>query len=286
METYQSNAPASPKPALERKLKVEAVTVCVDYSDFLAHSILFNKQHFDRWVIVTTPTDEATRRLCEYHNLEYVPTTAVYEDEGWQPPTYGQGRMYRPPFAKGKGVNVGLKALQRDGWVVHMDADIILPPRTREMMELAKPDPTFMYGIDRLMAKNYEEWVRHLAYPEIQHDANIFVRANSFPFNVRVATHRDAGGGYIPIGFFQMWNPSVSKIHDYPQNHTSAGRTDMQHAQRWPRERRGIIPEIVGIHLESEEVQMAANWNGRTTRFFGPKEMERHTTQFPRKEWL
>jgi hypothetical protein len=79
--------------------------------------------------------------------------------------------------------------------------------------------------------------------------------------------HRHAGG-YVPIGFFQMWNPRVSGIDRYPDEHTNAGRGDTVFAQKWPRSRRGFLPEIVGYHLESTDAANAANWNGRTTAAF------------------
>jgi hypothetical protein len=284
---YGYNHCGGPQPRRERKLRLEAVTTCVDYSDFLAHTILFNKQCFDRWVVVTAPHDEATRRLCEYHDVEYVVTSAFYEDERSEG-AHGHGRIYRPSFSKGKGINKGLEVLDRLGWVVHIDADVVLPPRARDMIEGAALDPTYLYGIDRLMAKDFDEWCVHLAYPEQQHDANIFIRANTFPFNVRVARHRDGTrrGGWLPIGFFQMWNPAVSGVHDYPTQHSSAARTDMQQGLRWDRAKRGLIPEIVAIHLESEEVRMGHNWEGRRTRFFGPESLRRHEAQHAKDHWL
>ena len=270
--------------SVPRKQYIEAVTVCVDYSDFLAYSILFNKQCFDRWVIVTTPPDEATRRLCEYHNLEYLVTSTFYG----QDQRGGRGKIYRPPFNKGSAINAGLQVLDRTGWVIHLDADIVLPPRARDMLEIAELDPGSIYGVDRLMNKHFDEWAVHVTYPEIQHDMNIFVRSNTFPFNVRVAKHREPPpkGGYLPIGYFQMWNPSASNVHDYPIMHTTSGRSDMIHADKWPRAKRGVIPEITAIHLESEEVRMAANWEGRRTAYFGPKGISRNQAQYVKEEWL
>jgi hypothetical protein len=281
-EYYYDGPVSGPIP---RKLFIEAVTVCVDYSDFLAYSMLFNKPQFDRWVVVTSPTDEATRRLCEYHDIEYVVTTSMY---GQEPTLVGHGKLYKPPFAKGDAINDGLAVLERTGWVVHIDADIVLPPRARDMIELAGLDDNYIYGIDRLMSKSFNDWATHVTYPELSHDANIFVRGNTFPFNVRVVKHRQAPplGGYCPIGFFQMWHPNASGAHTYPTRHNTAGRTDMLHADRWPRSKRGIIPEIIGIHLESEEVHMGQNWEGRRTRYFGPHGLHRHQVQHAKDEWL
>ena len=80
----------------------------------------------------------------------------------------------------------------------------------------------------------------------------------------------DTYNGYVPIGFFQMWNPSKSGISVYPHQHTDAGRGDMLFAKQWPRSKRALLPEIIGYHLESEPSDMGANWGGRKTAPFGP----------------
>ena len=36
------------------------ITTCVDYSDFLEETIIHNKLHFDRYVVITTPQDIKT----------------------------------------------------------------------------------------------------------------------------------------------------------------------------------------------------------------------------------
>jgi hypothetical protein len=51
---------------------------------------------------------------------------------------------------------------------------------------------------------------------------------------------------------------------------SDAARTDVQFALQWDRERRAIVPELVCLHLESEDAGVGANWSGRTTRPFGP----------------
>ena len=45
-------------------VKIEAVTVCVNYGDFLAVTAEWNRHLFDQWVVVTTPDDELTREVC------------------------------------------------------------------------------------------------------------------------------------------------------------------------------------------------------------------------------
>src|SRR5579859_5826178 len=113
-------------------MKIEAVTVCVNYSDFLAWAIPWNKGFFERWIIVTDSRDTATQRLCDYHHVQYAVTDDFYKDER--------------AFVKGAGINAGLAQLDRDGWVVHLDADIVLPPRTRDLLQRADLRPDHVYG--------------------------------------------------------------------------------------------------------------------------------------------
>ena len=78
-------------------------------------------------------------------------------------------------------------------------------------------------------------------------------------------------GGYVPIGYFQMWNRE-SNITRYPTNQDGgAEHTDLLHGLQWPRPDRILIPEIIAVHLESQPASMGANWKGRTTRTFGPE---------------
>jgi hypothetical protein len=233
-------------------MKIEAVTVCVEYADFLAHSLPANKHLFDRIVVVTDTRDTATQRLCAYHHVECVQTDAFYLNDH--------------AFNKGRGINEGLARLDRDGWLVHLDADIVLPPRARELLHRIELDPTHIYGIDRLMCRSLDAWLDFLAAPELQHADEVFVQANAFALGVRVAkTDQD---GYLPIGFFQLWHGATGRLH-YPDQHGAAARADMMFAQQWRRAERTLIPEIVAIHLESEAAPGGANWRGRRTRFFG-----------------
>jgi len=235
-------------------MKLECVTVCVNFSDVLAFSLPLNKCLFDRMVVVSDANDEATKNLCSHHHVELVQTSSFYDRDH--------------AFNKGNGINAGLKALSCDGWVLHMDADIVLPPRTRELLERADLDPDVIYGIDRMMCPSFEAWMRYFQSPTLQHTAQTFVIPEPFRMGVRVA--RLTEDGYLPIGFFQLWNAAQTGIRDYPREHGTAGRTDMLHAMRWPRRKRALLPEIVGVHLEGPQAPGQKNWRGRTMQWFGP----------------
>jgi len=119
------------------------------------------------------------------------------------------------------------------------------------------------------MCPDYDSWAKYLKSPKLIHDKWIFVHLNAFPIASRVADYN--GDGYAPIGYFQMWHPSASRTTLYPQEHGQADRTDMIFAKGWPRGLRELIPEVVAIHLDSDNAtmsQMGRNWKGRKTSPF------------------
>lgn len=234
---------------------LEGVIVCVNYSDFLAHTLPHNKIHFNKLVVVTDKKDTATKLLCEYHHVECVQTDVFYEN----------GDL----FNKGKAINEGLKRLSKKGWVVQLDADIYLPPLTRGILDRIELDPQTIYGIDRLMCPNFVEWQKFITEPKHIQEAYIYIHPTAFPVGVRIAEYMNKG--YEPIGYFQLWNPEASGVHEYPTKHGRADRTDVLHAKKFPRIKRQLLPELLCIHLDSDNLSVAnmgANWNGRTTSLF------------------
>ena len=244
-------------------MKIEAVTVCVNYSDFLAHTLPHTKQHFDRIVIVTDTKDEATRRVCEFYNVMCVQTDVFYENGN--------------KINKGRGINEGLKHLDMDGWVVHLDADIYLPPLTRSILEKIELDKETIYGIDRMMCPSYEAWMKFMDNPKPLHEGWIYVHTGAFPIGVRIAEYK--GNGYEPIGFFQLWNPKASGVLEYPNEHGEVDRSDVMFAKKFRRSKRQLLPEIISIHIDSEELPaMGKNWAGRKTKKFGMTETSKNVT--------
>ena len=239
-------------------LYLEAVTVCVDYSDFLAHTLPHNKQMFDNYVVVTDKKDTKTKLLCEHYKVKCIQTDAFYENGD--------------KINKGKGINEGLKELSKTGWVLHIDADIYLPPLTRDILEKIPFDPKGLYGVDRMMCPSYEEWQEYVNDPKPLHESWVYVHMTAFPVGVRIAQYY--GEGYYPIGYFQMWNPRGSGVFNYPKVHGAVDRSDVIFAKSFQRQNRHLIPELTCIHLDSENLNlkdMGKNWDGRKTAQFAPK---------------
>jgi len=246
---YDPDPPGADPPP---PIYMEAVTVCDGYHDYLRYTLPHNKPHFDHMVVVTSYEDKATQRICEFNEVECLKTDRIESRKG--------------VFCKGCGINDGLKALKMKGWMVHIDADIALPPRTRDLIQRANLNPAMIYGIDRFIVKGATAWHAFLEMPALQHECDSYVHLNAFPMGTRFMQPRVAG--YVPIGFFQLWNPLVSKVKRYFESNTDAGRTDQLFASRWPRAMRGFIPELVGYHLETDDSGFGANWKGRVTSPF------------------
>jgi hypothetical protein len=230
----------------------EAVIVCDKYSDFLRCTLPHNKFQFNRLVVVTSFEDYATRKLCEYWHVECIPTDVLESRKG--------------KMCKGKGINIGLAALSRKGWVTHLDADILLPPKTREILSRQNLDKSMLYGIDRQNVKGYKAFDAFMQAPRLQHETEAYIHTNQFPMATRLM-HKHSGG-WLPLGYYQSWFPTVSNVHRYPEGHTDAGREDFKFGTSWPRAKRHLLGEIIGFHLESLETSMGQNWSGRTSAPF------------------
>ncbi len=244
--------PPTDPPPCDPCFKLEAVVVCDQYDDFLRHTLPQNKFLFDKMVVVTSFEDKRTRKLCEFYHVECIPTDCLRSRHGI--------------FCKAEGINEGLSHLGQQDWVVHLDADIWLPPQTRILLQRANLAKRMIYGIDRFIVKGALAWEKFLEMPKLQHEDEAWIHLDAFPLGTRFMAR--SHGGFVPIGFFQMWNPQISQISKYPVGNKDAGATDFQFAVQWPRGLRGFIPEIIGYHLESEDAVKGLNWQGRKSAPF------------------
>lgn len=251
-EAFPGNINSAMTNIPAKRRKFEAVIVCVHYSDFLVATINNNRKLFDKMVVVTDTKDTETKRVCEFYNVECVQTDCFYENDN--------------PLNKAKGINAGMARLSQDSWVVHLDADIFLPPLTRAILERVDLDSKGLYGIDRLMCKSYAEWQNYAESPKLIHQQYCYIDPTAFPMGRRLGEYYNTG--FTPIGFFQLWNPKESGINFYPDEHGSVDRSDVLFAKQFTREHRHLLPEIICIHLESEKAPQGANWKGRTTMPF------------------
>lgn len=249
-----------------------AVTVCLGYDDFLRETVRWNARHFDQWTIVTRPDDKKTREICRQFKLHCLTTRDDTRD--------GE-------FSKGRLVERGLQHLPAESWIVHMDADIVLPTSFRHDLHRAHLEPEKIYGIDRIMVPGWEAWQQLQASNWLNGVHNGHPHAVVFPRGYPIGARWAGSDGYVPIGFFQMWHRIAgeeewrgARVKSYPLNHGKACRTDVQHALSWDRRDRAVIPEILAAHLESEAAPVGTNWRGRRTARFGPETDYRPSASF------
>lgn len=241
-------------------MRIEAVTVCIGYDDFLTVSAQHNRSLFDRWIVVTSPNDKATIKVCQRFNLGVLLT-----EEGTRDGEFNKGHL----------VQRAQRLLSSGAWRLHLDADIVCPSTLRKSLITSDLDPNKVYGADRVLVKSWDRWQRLLqsGYLQNQHDYHYRMR---FPAGYDIGTRWvSPSHGWVPIGFFQLWHGDADEangvqVKAYPNRHGSANRTDVQHGLQWDRRHRELLPEVIVVHLESEEAKLGANWAGRCTKRFGP----------------
>lgn len=121
---------------------MNAITVSVDYADLLAITLPRNRRHFERMMVVTSPSDQQSADVAREHGCEVHVTDAFY-----------RGRAL---FNKWLALEEGLDILGREGWLTIIDADIVLPeslswptlrigdlygPRRRMLADINAPIP-------------------------------------------------------------------------------------------------------------------------------------------------
>jgi len=236
--------------------RLEGVIVCLDYGDFLAETLPMNLTHFDRLVVVTALRDQVTRSVCRKYSVECVTTEAFTE----------RGEI----FNKGAAINVGLAALRQRGWLLHLDADIVLPNTFINMLDKSALQRDCLYGCERACVTGWDQWqgLKHKWFENPQYFEKYFVHTPAeTPISPNVV-HKHYG--YTPIGFFQLFHSQHFQSCElrYPETESNAENMDVQFAIRWSRSKRLLLPTVRAYHLDSEAAPMGTNWNGRKTKPF------------------
>jgi glycosyltransferase involved in cell wall biosynthesis len=234
-------------------MKITAITVSVNYSDFLCWTAHANHHLFDQWIVVTDSKDLDTQHIAKHYDLDLVVTDKFYEGED--------------KFNKWKGINEGLKHV-RNEWVLFLDSDIVLPPQSRRVISSLSLDSSCVYGVDRVDVKSVKDYVSFIQYPNMFQDS--WLLRESLIGSRIVHLYGQQGdngrfGGYKPLGYFQLVN--TKSFYRYPDNSSHADHCDIQFVNNYPREKRVLIPEFFALHLISEE-GWGLNWKGRKSEKF------------------
>jgi hypothetical protein len=195
-----------------------------------------NKKHFDKWVVVTSPTDLKTQKLCKKHNVEFV--------------------ICNNYANKGNALNIGLKQLAKKDWLIQIDADIILPEEFRKTINRTTLKPNFLYGIVRIEPKDHNEIKNYL-----------FKRQPITNYEYLCRSMPNTPPRFIS-GYFQMFTlKSIlkNKTCIFPESYSNFAAYDDEFTAYWDISERKVLDTKV-IHLPHQI--HAINWNGRVSPSF------------------
>lgn len=112
-------------------MTIDAITVSIDYSDYL-EQIVSNRDKFDRWLIVTHWSDKKTIEICKKYELEYICSAEIYADGAC--------------FAKSRAINEGIRYLDPKDWLCVLDSDTLLPEDFTAVVKSQTLDREAIYG--------------------------------------------------------------------------------------------------------------------------------------------
>ena len=185
-------------------MKIEAVTVCIDFSDKL-EKVISNKSKLDRWIIVTHESDLDTIKLCQKNDIEFVCSKRVFDDAS---------------FAKGCAINDGLALLNKTDWLLHIDADQKLPEDFTKNVNKHCDDKQMLYGCFRKTEAN--RLLRHGQYTR----KSIF-RPNHPTKKLKTIKENLN----TPIGYFQLWHSDIKK--EYSEKCVNGDKDDILFMSHW-----------------------------------------------------
>src|SRR5262249_31938471 len=99
----------------------------------------------DDLVIVTNPDDQERWDVCRRHSIHHV---------------FSDDHIRGGPFNKARLIQRGLNQIGAHDWVLHLDADIVLPRRFRDLVEWAHLDERHIYGADRCSMMGWDAWCK------------------------------------------------------------------------------------------------------------------------------
>lgn len=224
---------------VKARTRIDCITVCVDYDDFLEFTLGRYMGTFDEVVVVTTASDRRTIALCERAGARWVLSERVRF----------RGLEFNLPAL----INDGYAALAPEGWVCKLDPDIHLPENARSGLESCLDDPDELWGSRRYFCasrRRFEEFTRAEDYALLEP-----------PYE----------SGEDVLGFLQLFHARSSHLagcrvpYEEEQYAPPSRTNDRLFSALWPPEQRRRLPFDV-VHLGLDAI--GTNWNGRRSPRF------------------
>lgn len=223
--------------------KIDCVTVCIRFDDYLGLTLDRYVETFDRVAVVTAEEDEATQRLAESKGA----TVVLSERQNHL------GESFNLPAL----INDGVKALDPQEWIVKIDPDIYLPADARAHLDTCLDDPELLWGSRRYFCETAKIFQRYVA---------------SGDEGLLEPPYEDADPDVL--GFFQLAHAKAAHLDlaargtfYVEDRYEGPSRTnDRLLSGRYPVEQRRRTPFDV-VHLGLDAI--GTNWKGRKApRFF------------------
>lgn len=224
---------------------MNATMVCVDYSDILAVTLPYNRHHFQRVLVVTSPNDTATQELAVQHGCELHVTDAFY--------------LRGAAFNKFAALEEGLDARDfRHGWLCLMDADVLWPKdvKFQEPASDGRIDTMNLRGRTTLKIGALCTPLRRMAPWPCVGAVPAESEWSQFPI------HRNVGewAGYSQI--FHCDDPHLGAAPWHEVDWEHAGGADSLFQRKWSAHCK-VRPPFEVLHLG----EPGQNWYGRATPY-------------------
>ena len=224
--------------------ELDCIICCVNYSDILSHTLYNNIKYLNNIIIITTPKDTDTIKLCEKYNVKCLTTNLFYEKSivkfNWKKvlnfcwwSKYLDNFNNKPCFNKAKAINYALRYSKKN-WILLLDADIILPNNISSM-DLNTLSKEALYSTNRYVYENKNDY-------------------------------DNKKNGYLDhwqfVGFFQLFNKTSKNFrknyYGYDEQCNYADESDLTFMRKW-HEKKLLNFDV--IHLG----KTCVNWKGRIT---------------------
>ena len=244
--SFMQNVPRSKSIFIEKCIdtlnparpKIEAVIVCVDCDDFLEITLPLNKKFFDNILVITSPNDTNTQKVCKENGINCIITNKFYEN----------GDV----FNKGRAITEAFNSLKYKEWVVHLDADIIIPDKFLDL-NLNKLDKNVLYGGQRTFVWTYSDLLKLQSGEKKTSDFK---------------TIPGEGCGFFQLFNFQSRAIKQSNSNDIYPSFPNAGESDILFLKKFH-------PDVVSVgKLDMNCIHLGPHGTFHNGRFNGKEKFE------------
>lgn len=217
-----------------------AFIVCVDYHDYLALTLPYNRHHFRNVVVITTEQDKQTQNIGDKTFSDVYCTDAFYRNGA--------------NFNKFAAMEEAFDAYGRSGWICIMDADVLWPKHIDwEFQDPEKPQDVSRGTKCQMQMGNLYTPLRRM-WEEVNPNLPQEPYWSQFPLHPQQVEW----AGYSQI--FHGSDPHLVSAPWHQTNWRHAGGADSFFQMKWPKENK-LRPPFTCLHLG----KAGMNWCGRAT---------------------